>query len=282
MLKFLSVPLLMGSLVFIPVAHADSECDVVLHLGDSNTVGMKDDLKSAYEDAGFEAVIDATGGRSMHETMGGNPNAIDGAKDLRDSHDEACWVVAMGVNDAANIVVGSSMDAQERIESMMDVIGDEDRVLWPSVAVGEGAPQYYTPEGAESFNEALRDAEDEFDNLTVIDWEPESDWFSDGVHYTSKGYSELISTIVDAVEDTDSDDSKDDDKSTSSDDSKNSSKDSDEDESKGSSKEDSKKSSSKNSSSKDDLDDDLDEEELDEDEIKQVGYSSGIIQEESL
>lgn len=255
-------------LVLTPIAFADDDDRSVLHIGDSNTVAMTKehqgegkDIESAYEKAGFDSEISAAVSRALEGKVNqGDPakdedNGVDGLKRLIDDHDDSTIVMAMGVNDAAGI--GSPEDALKRIEKVMDVVDDDNEVLWPLVTVGSEADSAIQ-KGSNAFNEALEEAEGEHDNLSIIEWEPEEEWFRDGVHYTPEGYEELISTIVKAVEDVNSDsddDSDDDDKE---------------------SKKSTKKSARGNDDS-DDVDDDVDE---DEDDIKL--HSSGSISEESL
>ena len=215
-------------LVLTPVAFADDDDRSVLHIGDSNTVAMTKehqgegkDIESAYEKAGFDSEISAAVSRALEGKVNqGDPakdedNGVDGLKRLIDDHEDSTIVMAMGVNDAAGI--GSPEDALKRIEKVMDVVDDDNEVLWPLVTVGSEADSAIQ-KGSNAFNEALEEAEGEYDNLSIIEWEPEEEWFRDGVHYTPEGYEELISTIVKAVEDVnsdsddDSDDSDDDDK----------------------------------------------------------------------
>lgn len=189
----------------------------VIHIGDSNTVAAEksDILSEAYEEAGLQATINASGGRSLKEYLnGGSPdtnedNGVDGLiRELEQADDDATVVMAMGVNDAANIVVGSATDASARIEAVMEAAGEGRLVVWPTVAVGDGAAQYYTEEGAESFNEALRDAAEEHDNLLLVDWAEsvEDDWFADGIHYNEEGYRAFADMIVEALESAPGDD----------------------------------------------------------------------------
>ena len=189
----------------------------VIHIGDSNTVAAEksDILSEAYEEAGLQVTINASGGRSLKEYLnGGSPdtnedNGVDGLiRELEQADDDATVVMAMGVNDAANIVVGSATDASARIEAVMEAAGEGRLVVWPTVAVGDGAAQYYTEEGAESFNEALRDAAKEHDNLLLVDWAESvvDNWFTDGIHYNEEGYRAFADMIVEALESASGDD----------------------------------------------------------------------------
>ena len=265
-------------LVLTPIAFADDDDDrSVLHIGDSNTVAMTKehqgegkDIESAYEKAGFDSEISAAVSRALEGKVNqGDPakdedNGVDGLKRLIDDHDDSTIVMAMGVNDAAGI--GSPEDALKRIEKVMDVVDDDNEVLWPLVTVGSEADSAIQ-KGSNAFNEALEEAEGEHDNLSIIEWEPEEEWFRDGVHYTPEGYEELISTIVKAVEDvnSDSDDDSDDDDKES-------------------------KKSARGDDDSDDVDedsDDMDEDDdsnddVDEDDDDIELHSSGSISEESL
>lgn len=272
-------------LILTPVAFADDDDRSVLHIGDSNTVAMTKehqgegkDIESAYEKAGFDSEISAAVSRALEGKVNqGDPakdedNGVDGLKRLIDDHDDSTIVMAMGVNDAAGI--GSPEDALKRIEKVMDVVDDDNEVLWPLVTVGSEADSAIQ-KGSNAFNEALEEAEGEHDNLSIIEWEPEEEWFRDGVHYTPEGYEELISTIVKAVEDVNSD--SDDDSDDSDDDDKESNKstkspargddDSDEDD---------------DSDDVDDDSDDMDEDDDSDDEDDIELHSSGSISEESL
>lgn len=265
-------------LVLTPIAFADDDRSV-LHIGDSNTVAMTKehqgegkDIESAYEKAGFDSEISAAVSRALEGKVNqGDPakdedNGVDGLKRLIDDHDDSTIVMAMGVNDAAGI--GSPEDALKRIEKVMDVVDDDNEVLWPLVTVGSEADSAIQ-KGSNAFNEALEEAEGEHDNLSIIEWEPEEEWFRDGVHYTPEGYEELISTIVKAVEDVNSD--SDDDSDDSDDDDKESNK--------------STKKSARgdDDSDEDDDSDDIDDDEDDSDEDDDIElHSSGSISEESL
>ena len=277
-------------LILTPVAFADDDDRSVLHIGDSNTVAMTKehqgegkDIESAYEKAGFDSEISAAVSRALEGKVNqGDPakdedNGVDGLKRLIDDHDDSTIVMAMGVNDAAGI--GSPEDALKRIEKVMDVVDDDNEVLWPLVTVGSEADSAIQ-KGSNAFNEALEEAEGEHDNLSIIEWEPEEEWFRDGVHYTPEGYEELISTIVKAVEDVNSD--SDDDSDDSDDDDKESNKstkspargddDSDEDDDSDDVDDDS-----------DDMDEDDDSDDEDDDEEDDIElHSSGSISEESL
>ncbi len=110
---------------------------------------------------------------------------------------KGCWVLALGTNEAANVFVGSAVGEMERIEIMMNTIGDEP-VMWVNVRslVEEGDP--YAAKNMEKWDEELLVACRRYPNMRVYDWasDVKDAWFiEDGIHFTSPGYaarSELI------------------------------------------------------------------------------------------
>src|ERR1700683_2341187 len=103
----------------------------VAHIGDSTSVDLvspvdipdpAERLAAQYADVGVKNLkIDASGGRSIVETLPGQVNGYNVAQAWRSEGYRGCWVFALGTNDAANISIGSSVDAQARINEMMSV-----------------------------------------------------------------------------------------------------------------------------------------------------------------
>lgn len=190
----------------------DNAISNVIAVGDSNLWSMRDKymgdegFESQLEDSGFDVTLDSSPGRSMKEEVKGNDpdgnytNVTDSLDELSDAHDgeNAIWVMAEGVNDSANVQAGSSVSNEERIAGVMDKLGDDVTVVWPTVAVGEGAPDNYNSDGADNFNEALEEAAKEHDNLVVMHWDKavQPDWFKDGVHYKVEGYKAYIDLLI--------------------------------------------------------------------------------------
>ena len=67
--------------------------------------------------------------RSIVETLSGQANAEEIARELVREGFQGCWVLALGTNDTANIDAGSTIGRMDRIEGMMSAIGDQP-VLW--------------------------------------------------------------------------------------------------------------------------------------------------------
>lgn len=229
------VGLSLGSLAIVPQAVAESPQSAqqteksdkdkkesqhsVIAMGDSNLWSMRNDtmgdkgFENQLKDAGYSVVFDASPGRSMKEEVSGSESganyenitdSIDALKKDNKSKD-AVWVMAEGVNDSANVQAGSKYSNKDRIAGVLDKL-DGDTVIWPTVAVGEDAPEYYNKEGADDFNKELKKAAETHDNLIIMDWNSavNPQWFLDGVHYKPQGYEayiDLLKTHLKAVDD---------------------------------------------------------------------------------
>src|SRR3712207_6454952 len=69
--------------------------------------------------------IEISPARSIVETLSGQSNAEEVARNLVASGFQGCWVVAMGTNDTANIYAVSTVGRMARIDQMMSVVGDQ-------------------------------------------------------------------------------------------------------------------------------------------------------------
>jgi len=184
-----------------------SSCKAVVHIGDSTSEGLTSPeylplesqrIEAQYADVGVrEEHMEISGARSIEERFEGEPNAQEVAEAWKFEGFHGCWVLALGTNEAANVFVGSSVGEMERIEIMMDTIGDEP-VMWVNVRslVEDGDP--YSAKNMEKWDETLLVACRKYPNMRVYDWasDVKDAWFiDDGIHFTSPGYaarSELI------------------------------------------------------------------------------------------
>ena len=185
-------------------------CRRVVQIGDSTSVAVDDPsaipnasdrLTAQLKRVGAtEVTLDASSGRSIAETVNGNPNAVDGVNSNKGKAD--CWIIAMGVNDAVAVSGGSQVGDDERINRIM-AAADGKPVLWPTIAVHGSSNPNYTPEAVDKFNAALRAATDRFPNLAVYDWrgaaQPAEWWSDDGIHYTGAGYIQRNIRFADAL-----------------------------------------------------------------------------------
>jgi peptidoglycan/LPS O-acetylase OafA/YrhL/lysophospholipase L1-like esterase len=189
---------------------ARTSCRSVVHIGDSTSDGLvsanylpnpQQRIGAQYAKVGAARLItEISGGRSVVETIDQQPNAYTVAQKLVASGYRGCWVLALGTNDTADVVVGSSVSRAARIQRMMSVIGNQP-VMWVNVRslVAEGA---YAESQMQLWNAALAQACPKYPSMRVYDWADaaRSSWFiADGIHYTSAGYAARSALIARAL-----------------------------------------------------------------------------------
>jgi peptidoglycan/LPS O-acetylase OafA/YrhL len=188
-----------------------SSCKAVAHIGDSTSEGLvsaeylpnpNQRIEAQYRDVGAaEQVYGIAGARSIVETFEGEPNAQEVAEAFKYEGFKGCWVLALGTNEAADVFVGSSVGEMERIELMMETIGDEP-VLWVNVRSLVEAGDPYSKENMEKWDEELLRACPKYPNMRVYDWadDVKDAWFiEDGIHFTSPGYAARAELIAHAL-----------------------------------------------------------------------------------
>lgn len=178
-----------------------TKCSVVVHIGDSTSVGMMsedflpdpaDRVDAQYKKYGAQTVYtDIHGGRSIFETPADTVSVTDAVEQLKPqlAGQETCWVVAMGTNEVANIAAGSNYTLEQRIDYMMELVGD-DPVLWPTVRSIPPAEGFYDNSEMQKMNVALEAATHRYNNLWVYDWgaQNKDEWYqADGIHFTTPG-----------------------------------------------------------------------------------------------
>jgi peptidoglycan/LPS O-acetylase OafA/YrhL len=188
-----------------------SSCKAVVHIGDSTSEGLTSPeylplesqrIEARYADVGVvEQHYEIAGARSIVETFEGEPNAQEVAEAWKLEGFKGCWVLALGTNEAADVFVGSAVDDMERIEIMMNTIGDE-QVLWVNVRslVESGDP--YSAENMRKWDEELLVACRRYPNMRVYNWakDVKDAWFiDDGIHFTSPGYAARAELIAQAL-----------------------------------------------------------------------------------
>ena len=188
-----------------------SSCKAVVHIGDSTSEGLTSPeylplesqrIEAQYGDVGVtEEHMEISGARSIEERFEGEPNAQEVAEAWKIEGFEGCWVLALGTNEAANVFVGSAVGEMERIEIMMNTIGDEP-VMWVNVRslVESGDP--YAAKNMRKWDEELLVACKRYPNMRVYDWarDVKDEWFiDDGIHFTSPGYAARSELIAQAL-----------------------------------------------------------------------------------
>ncbi|MEP9414231.1 acyltransferase family protein [Gordonia sp. VNQ95] len=184
----------------LPVTQRRTSCTTVIHIGDSTSIGMNDPdnlpnpadrIAGRYRAVGAKNVItDIQGARSSLELVNGEPNAVTAIQGHLARGERGCWVMAMGINDTANVEVGGQGPVDMRIDRLLGPLKDE-QVLWPTVITSPlNQNPAYNNAAMQRFNKALLRACKRYPNLRLYNWAAEArpDWFSDGIHYTPAGY----------------------------------------------------------------------------------------------
>jgi len=194
----------------VPSGAGRTSCRSVVHIGDSTSDGLDSPdylpdpsqrITAQYADVGVSrTIMEVSGGRSIVETLLGQPNAYTVAQRLVAGGYRGCWVLALGTNDTADVAVGSNVGLATRIRRMMSVIGNEP-VLWVNVkSLLSSGP--YSEHNMQQWDSALLQACARYPNMRVFDWAhfARPDWFiSDGIHYTSPGYVARSRMIAQAL-----------------------------------------------------------------------------------
>jgi peptidoglycan/LPS O-acetylase OafA/YrhL len=186
-----------------------TSCRQLVHVGDSTSVGLVDPayqpIKKARIAAQYKRIgitdfqADIYGGRSIVETYKGQPNAQEAVNRRLAAGYDGCWVIAMGINEAANQYVGGTYPFDKRIDLLMRPIGDRP-VLWLTGRTLRSSGAYGDAQMVK-WNKALKAACSRYPNMRVYDWRAEvkRSWFvDDGIHFTAKGYRERAARIADA------------------------------------------------------------------------------------
>jgi lysophospholipase L1-like esterase len=187
-----------------------TSCRKVVHIGDSTSEGMISKaylprrslrLQAQYRDVGVRtAIAEISGARSIVETLPHQANAAQVAKSLVSRGYRGCWVMALGTNDTADVVVGSGVSRLARVERMMAEVHGQP-VMWVNVKSLLVNGPYAEPQ-MKLWDQALRQACHRYPNLRVFDWASlaRRSWFiSDRVHYTSAGYAARGRLIAQAL-----------------------------------------------------------------------------------
>lgn len=183
------------TLLLMPIASecspAKNPCTSLVHIGDSTSVGIANQLKINYKNAGFKNVyISAGNGRSIaYKTAPDTMTGIEAVRYFKKKLGKGiCWVIALGTNDAAS---SQKPDDSIRIDSIMHEIG-QDRVAWVNVWMDSKTRLNYSSSAARKWNALLSKKSKLFSNIKIVDWSilviHNPSWFStDGYHYNSTG-----------------------------------------------------------------------------------------------
>jgi len=187
-----------------------TSCTTVGHIGDSTSVGMVSPeylpdpaqrLAAQYADVGVRHLwVDASGGRSIVETLPGQVNGYNVARNWVAEGFHGCWVFALGTNDTANVAVGSSVSRMARIDEMMAVAHGEP-VMWVNThTLLSSGP--WAEANMQIWNDDLLAACAMYPNMRIFNWasmEQPAWHIPDGIHYTSAGYAIRAAAIAHAL-----------------------------------------------------------------------------------
>jgi peptidoglycan/LPS O-acetylase OafA/YrhL/lysophospholipase L1-like esterase len=193
-----------------PVSTLRTSCHAVAHLGDSTSEGMVSPaylpdagqrLVAQYQDVGVRQVVtNIVGANSIVETLPGDTNDYNAARNIVSQGFRGCWVIALGTNDTADVAIGSDVGRMARIQEMMSVAHGEP-VMWVDV-ISTLSSGPYAEANMQLWNTALRQACARYPNMRVFDWASlvQPSWFiSDGIHYTPAGYAQRAEQIAQAL-----------------------------------------------------------------------------------
>lgn len=198
-------------------------CAKVIHVGDSTSIGLFDEGQLPEgEPTGVDTYLDKGAGEVLTSVFGARattqgfqeyPSAVQSVQQLlsQGQPENTCWVIATGVNDAANyaaaIDYGYEMTPDEHrnnLRSMLDLLEGE-KVMWNTVATYKPGNSYYDNENMKFFNKILREVVKDYPNVVIWDWasevEKHPDWFipGDGTHYVAEGNAERAKRFASAL-----------------------------------------------------------------------------------
>jgi lysophospholipase L1-like esterase len=164
-----------------------AEGSTVVLIGDSLLYQSTEEVRFVLTGAGLRPVVSGVPGA-----------AIDGAP-LINWHDTLAQLVATHDPDAVVIELGTNgcgfcPSLREGIDAVMQAARDVPDVLW--VDTRTDAP---VPPDPDSINEAIRDAADRWDNLTVVDLDDlvgDDDISDDQVHFTEGGQANFAESLA--------------------------------------------------------------------------------------
>lgn len=198
------------------LAATRTRCTEIVHVGDSTSLAMftdsgvltpADNATTVYKATGVRTVINSSfGARATNQGFKDAPSGNESIQQILNNgvDPDACFVIALGTNDAANMNVEGEDNSRGHIEATMKIIGPKHPVLWITTIVNPaGAPRWYDKSVMDAWNSALYAEQISHPNMWVYPWDKEVQpkWFidGDGVHYNQVGSSERSHRFAQAV-----------------------------------------------------------------------------------
>ncbi|MDO4928690.1 MAG: acyltransferase family protein [Corynebacterium sp.] len=196
-----------------PASDGLANCTTVIHIGDSTSIALDSEayivdpeqrLTAQYYRVGASVVVnDTKGARATFERLGSDPNIQEVITNLlAQNYEDPCWVLAVGTNDAANIQVGNSGPPSSRIDTIMELLKDQEKVMWGTLRTVNATDPAYIDTTMQSYSDAIIESCQQYPNLRVYDWRNEvhDDWFiDDGIHPNSEGAIAKAHRFADAL-----------------------------------------------------------------------------------
>jgi hypothetical protein len=175
-------------------------CEHVIHIGDSLSLPMQNELKNNYLMLGAPNVILSVGnGRSLRYAQ--SPDTVSGLDAIEYWRNKlngstVCWVVALGTNDSAT---NDPYEWQDRLDALLEAV-DGDTVVMVNVWYHSNTRPEYSEEDADEWNAMLTGYVARYPNFNVFDWatlaENHPEWFLyDGIHYGTLGATARVKLV---------------------------------------------------------------------------------------
>jgi hypothetical protein len=191
--------------VAAPVAEARTFCRAAVLVGDSTALGIVQDpgptgLITQLRRVGVEQLeLEVSAGRMAVGGAVDKPSAQLVARGKLGSGYTGCWILAVGMNDAATEERDRTGIAK-RIEAVLAELRGAP-VLWVTART-ERTQGGYARANMQTWNEGLLAATHYHDNLAVYDWAAEArpEWYAaDNVHYNTLGHHQRSARIAAAL-----------------------------------------------------------------------------------
>lgn len=191
------------------VRSTQTSCTEIVHIGDSTSTGLigKKYLK---EDEAIPAQYARVGVTKQHFEIAGGRSIEEGYKTARPAKRSAekwenqgfsgCWVLALGTMDAAAVAKGIRPGLRSRIQTMMDIVGN-DPVMWVNLK-GRRSGGPWGAKSLANWNKMLLSFCEKYPNMRIYNWagDVKKTWYiSDGIHQNTEGYRYRAQFIADAL-----------------------------------------------------------------------------------
>ena len=157
-------------------------------IGDSILHQSTDEMNFVLKGDGLEAVR-APASRARPSTARPSSTGTTRSAQLVAAHDPDAVVIELGTNGC-----GYCPSLGEGIDAVMEAVRDVPHVLW--IDARSDGP---IPDDPDKVNEAIRDAADRWDNLTVVDFDElvgDDDIANDTIHLSDQGQAHFAESLA--------------------------------------------------------------------------------------